>query len=367
MQENDMGEIHPSIDSEKCIDCSKCIKICPNNVQIIFRHPKKALASWMTDSKKRKTCASGGIATVMSEYIIKKKGVVYGTRYDEGLNPICKRVTSLEELEKLKGSKYVQSHVGDTFRQVKNDLSNDKRVLFIGTPCQIAGLISFLGRTYDNLITSDLICHGVNPMAYFKEEIRYIAGKKFDSLTDIRFRGNDKNNFALTLWKGNKKIYKRKAYSQYYFSAFLKAVSLRESCYTCEYAKTERISDITIGDFIGLGKDIPFIHKVRNVSVTTLNTNKSIEFWKEVEANTNNLACEERDYKEAVNRGPSLRAPFPRHELNKEFKRLYKEYGWIKTIRTVLKKDIQRNKVKEIERLPKRIVRKTLRVLSISK
>ena len=164
-------------------------------------------------------------------------------------------------------------------------------MLFIGTPCQIAGLKSFLRKEYQNLITVDLICHGVCPTRYFTEEVDYLSNKfKLKDISDARFRGNDGNNFRLTLWnKARRKLFPRDNYrekllrlsesQQFYIWGFLLGVTLRENCYACKYARPERISDITIGDFIGLGKEVPFDYPKANVSSVTINTEKGNAFY----------------------------------------------------------------------------------------
>lgn len=203
----------------------------------------------------------------MSEYVIKHGGVVFGSRYDSELTPIMTYTEKIDELERFKGSRYVQSLVGnDTYKDVRIFLRSGRLVLFIGTPCQIAGLKTFLRKDYDNLITVDLICHGVCPTKYFKEEVAYLTEKyNLNGVADIRFRGNDGNNFRLTLWnKDRRKLFPRDNYrekilrldeaQQYYIKGFLLGISMRENCYSCNYSRPERVSDITIGDFIGLGK-----------------------------------------------------------------------------------------------------------------
>ena len=246
MQEDDMGAMHPVINQDNCIGCQLCVKVCPNNVDLHFNYPIQCYASWITDSDKRKICASGGIGTVMSEYTIKNGGVVFGSRYDENLQPVITYTESLEDLEHFKGSRYVQSLIGyETLKEVQVFLKAGRKVLFIGTPCQIAGLKTFLRKEYDNLITVDLICHGVCPTKYLNEEVSFLSNKfKLKDVKDIRFRGNDGNNFCLSLWnKDRQKLFPRNNYfekifrlsdlHQYYISGFLLGVSLRENCYTC--------------------------------------------------------------------------------------------------------------------------------------
>lgn len=349
MKEDELGCVHPIVDENNCVHCNLCHNSCPNNLELKFVYPLKCYASWVKDKEKRKICASGGIGTIMSEYVIKQGGVVFGSRYNADLTPVMTYTDNLEELEYFKGSRYVQSLVGDTtYKKVKEFLRTDRQVLFVGTPCQIAGLKSYLRKEYDNLITVDLICHGVCPTSYLKEEIAYLADKyKLTDITDIRFRGNDGNNYRLTLWnKDRRKLFPRDNYrekmlrigelQQYYLKGFLLGVSMRENCYSCNYARPERISDITIGDFIGLGKTTPFEYPKANVSSVTINTQKGNSFYEKVSENMDTLVNVERDYQERLQYKPSLVHPFDRHPLNAKFVELYKQRGYLFAIHTTL-------------------------------
>lgn len=368
MQEDKYGELHPVVDETRCTHCNLCMKSCPNNVDLDFNSPLSCYASWITDTQKRKICASGGIGTVLSEFAIKQKGgVVFGSRYDEQFTPIITYTEALEELEYFKGSRYVQSVVGnDTLIEVRDFLKSGRFVLFIGTPCQIAGLKSFLRKDYDNLVTVDLICHGVCPTEYFKEEVAYICGrKKIKKLTDVRFRGNDRKNYCLSFWTGKSRcVYNKPAYTQYYFAGFLLGVSLRENCYQCRYARPERISDITIGDFIGLGKEIPFNYSKRNVSSVTINTSKGEAFYQEVSRHTDILMNVQREYAERLKYKPSLIEPFHKHKLNPVFREQVLQIGYLKAIRQTLKTFVWKHKIKNtinywryLYRVPKKIIK----------
>ncbi len=365
MEEDELGAIHPSVDENKCVNCGACRKVCPNNVSFDFKYPSACYASWITDKEKRRICASGGIGTTMSEYVIRNGGVVFGSRYNESLVPIMTFTERLEELEHFKGSRYVQSLVGnDTYKQVKNFLLDDRQVLFIGTPCQIAGLKSFLRKEYQNLITVDLICHGVCPTRYFTEEVDYLSNKfKLKDISDARFRGNDGNNFRLTLWnKARRKLFPRDNYrekllrlsesQQFYIWGFLLGVTLRENCYACKYARPKRISDITIGDFIGLGKEVPFDYPKANVSSVTINTEKGDAFYKSVSESNDMLINVERNYGERLEYKPSLVEPFHRHPLNVKFKSNYPVYGFALSVRKVLHKEMSRRKMGRLLCLP---------------
>lgn len=341
MKEDELGCVHPVVDEEKCVHCNLCSISCPNNVQMNFSYPIKCYASWIKDKDKRKICASGGIGTIMSEYVINQGGVVFGSRYDENLTPIMTYTESLEELERFKGSRYVQSLVGEnTYKQAKDFLRAGRMVMFVGTPCQIAGLKTFLRKEYENLITVDLICHGVCPTSYLKNEILYLSEKyKLTDISDIRFRGNDGNNFR-------EKLLRLDEDQQYYIKGFLLGVSMRENCYSCNYARPERISDITIGDFIGLGKDKPFNYPKANVSSVTINSSRGNSFYEEVSKSMDSLVNIERDYQERLQYKPSLVHPFERHPLNAKFVELYRQHGYLFAIHETLGATLRNNLIK---------------------
>ena len=364
MQEDKYGELHPIVDESKCKNCGLCINVCPVNNAPIFNYPIVCYASWITDNDKRRICASGGIGTIMSEYVIEQqKGIVFGSRYDNDFKPIMTHTDNSVDLEKFKGSRYVQSIVrSDTYKDVLDHLKVGKKVLFVGTPCQIAGLKSFLRKDYDNLITVDLICHGVCPTSYFTEEINYLKQKKkIEDITDIRFRGNDNNNFCFSFWKNNRKnnsrVYRERAYESYYLGGFLLGVSLRENCYTCSYARPERISDITIGDFIGLGQKVPFEYPTVNVSSVIINTAKGKAFYEEMSKNTPTLMNVVRDYQERLEYKPSLVEPFERHKLNSFFREEYLHRGYVVAIRKTLGDLVRKAKLKRIGSLPMKVAR----------
>ena len=342
MNEDELGALHPVVNENICVQCGLCSKVCPNNLELTFRNPRICYASWIKDSEKRKICASGGIGTILSEYIIGKGGVVFGSRYNDSLVPIMTYTESRADLDYFKGSRYVQSVVGnETYQRVKAFLTDGRMVLFVGTPCQIAGLMGLLRKEYENLITVDLICHGVCPTKYLLEEVEWLSRKyHIKDIKDIRFRGNDGNNFRLTLWnKDRRKLFPGTNYreillrlseaQQYYITGFLKGITMRENCYTCNYARPERISDITIGDFIGLGKEVPFGYPTNNVSSVLINTPKGETFYREVSEAQHTLVNVVRNYEERLKYRTSLLEPFGRQKLNYKFVALYKKYGYL--------------------------------------
>ena len=269
--------------------------------------------------------------------------MVYGTQYDNNMEPHTVGGNTPNDIEKFKGSKYVQSIVGNAYLKIRENLDNDVFVLYIGTPCQIAGLKTYLKRDYEKLITVDLICHGVCPTTYLNQEIAYLRRKiGTEYLTDIRFRGNDKHNNRLSLWNNQNMLFGENSSCDYYFSGFMWGVSLRENCYTCNYARPERISDITIGDFIGLGKNKPFPYSVKNVSSVLINTQKGAAFYAEISDKLSELVNVERDYNERLEYAPSIREPFKRDSQNPEFRLRYVECGFPIAIRETLRRRVNK-------------------------
>lgn len=361
MKEDELGCMHPVVDETNCVNCGLCKSSCPNNVVLKFAYPSKCYASWIDDKEKRKICASGGIGTCMSEYVIKHGGVVFGSKYDAEMTPIMTCTEKIEELENFKGSRYVQSLVGnDTYKKVRTFLRNGRLVLFVGTPCQVAGLKTFLRKDYDNLITVDLICHGVCPTKYLKEEVDYLTEKyKLKDIADIRFRGNDGNNFR-------EKLLRLDEAQQYYILGFLWGVSLRENCYSCNYAHPERIGDLTIGDFIGLGDKEKFPYSKKNVSSVFVNTSKGEVFYKKVSEFSADLKNIERDYKERLAYKPSLLEPFKKHLKYRIFVKAYPLYGYVSSIRIALDEEMKKRKRKNYLRLfafPWKLLKKIFKII----
>ena len=365
LTEDEWGELHPDVDSKKCTACGRCREVCPNNKGMEFHVPGNCYASWMLDKLNRAECASGGLGTALSEYVITEKGgVVFATAYDSDMTPRIMWTDTMSGLQRFKGSKYVQSVVGvATLRKVREFLKQGRYVLFIGTPCQVSGLISFIGRKYDNLLTIDLLCHGVSPVSYFHGELDFLSKKyKIKKVENVRFRGNDKacrsngilrrflrrddsTNFRFTIWdsdgKGDVRLrYGGNQWENYYLAGFLKGITLRENCYSCIYARPERVGDITLGDFIGLGECIPFDYLEKNISVVLTNTEKGEEIYrKAIDANGKIISIT-RPYAERLSYPYSIKSPFPRHQQRDAFRMLYRQIGYRKAIVRILRKTL---------------------------
>lgn len=341
MIETKEGKIVPSIDANICINCGLCERTCPVLAEPELRLPIKTYAAWTLNETDRKACASGGIATGLYRYILDNGGIIYGCDYDENLKPIIRRSDTDADLDKFRRSKYVQSSTEDSFLDVRKDLNNGKLVIYVGSPCQIDGLLHFLGKAYDNLYTVDIICHGVPPFKYLQEYVNKISGGR--KVSKVGFRGE--HNFCLTLYDGKEMIYNEGSWNDFYFSTFLAGVTYRDNCYQCRYARKERISDLTIGDFWGLDKSTLKEKYNGRVSVILANTNKGLELLNK----TNSFYLEERTLEEATKENDQLNHPMQIHEDRKRFiKNLDKGvYAALKSTkickRIILKRVVKKN------------------------
>ena len=329
MLEDQHGFVYPQIDSTLCIDCGLCKKICPANNPVKLVYPTTCYAAAVADQNEHATCASGGLATELSKIIINRNGAVYGCSGNDIRNVHHIRVEKHIDLHLLKGSKYVQSHIGSTYQSVKNDLELGRMVLFVGTPCQVAGLHGYLfHKEFKNLITVDLVCHGVPSQKMLNDNIQYYCSS--DETVEVAFRrkvtsvaGREASEHIEYGW-----FYKTSHMKNYcgvkpskdaYMSGFLNMLIFRESCYNCRYACIARCGDFTLADFWGLGQDAGFANG-RGVSAVLINTEKAIELWKSASLN---CKYAERDTTEALKGNGRLQTPSKMPRNYRRFMSMY--------------------------------------------
>lgn len=297
------GFLYPKVNHTVCIECGVCEKVCPFQKENINLHaPIKAFAAWNRDREKYLSSSSGGAAYVLSEHIIRMGGVVYGCT-SESMRIRHIRVEKVTELYKLQGSKYVQSDVRELFGQVKADLKTNRPVLFIGTPCQVAGLKNYIKKVPAHLYLVDLICHGVPSQQMLHEHIKCIA--KEQKISTISFRKG--NRFTLTLNGDNFNYTKTDYWHDWYLRGFMESIIYRKSCYQCVFAQSERIGDITIGDFWGLQNSEKLsIDSKNGISVLLPCSDKGVRLIEEI---SNQFVVYERDINEAIAGNAQLRRP----------------------------------------------------------
>ncbi|MGN0601572.1 MAG: Coenzyme F420 hydrogenase/dehydrogenase, beta subunit C-terminal domain [Oscillospiraceae bacterium] len=299
MKEDKNGFVYPNVDEQICINCGLCNQSCPIQMNIEQKsYMVKAFMSYNLDDKKREMSSSGGVFFELANNIIDASGVVYGVVIDKDLNVIHKRASSIEEVYPMLGSKYVQSIIGKTYEQVAHDLKLGLCVLFSGTPCQIAGLYSYLNTKkislLDKLITVDTICHGVpsrKVMCAYVKEFEDQCGEKVNSIA-FRDKCTGWENYSVTMQTNNYE-FACVANSDNYMLAFRRNLSLRDSCYCCRFKLGNHIvfADITLGDFWGVGREYDeFLNDDKGVSWITVHTEKGKHL---IDSVVNNLYCKE--------------------------------------------------------------------------
>ncbi len=286
------GFLYPLIKEENCSHCGLCLNACPTERTKEHRnkpHNVRAFINRNLDEIMRS--ASGGAADVASSIVLQQGGVVYGAAYDENLMVKHIEVTNKADKQKLQSSKYVQSDTSDCYTKAKKRLYAGKLVLFTGTPCQIAGLYAFLGGDKPNLYTIDLICHGVPSPKLFQKYLEYQNQKMNEKIFYFDFRSKDKRGWGTQYLLKTKTKTKTKALSlDRYGKHFMAGDCYRECCYQCEYANTDRIGDVTVGDFWGIAESHPEFYSSKGVSSVFVNTEKGAMLFEQMKKQADTLS-----------------------------------------------------------------------------
>lgn len=316
MEEDKEGFKHPVIDQDKCINCGLCQKTCPvlntnSNISL-----NECYVGFNNNEEERLNASSGSIFSLVANYVLENNGIVIGAAFDE--NNVLKHIaiSNKNELVKLKKSKYVQSDLNNIFKSVK-DNAETKKVLFVGTPCQVAGLKSFLRKDYGNLICIDIICHGVPSPKLFSKYIQELESSNNDKVVNYDFRDKStgwdtySNNIIFT-----KSNIKNLSKNNPYMNLFLSDVALRESCYDCNFKLGNKHSDITLGDFWGVKKYYPEMYNKSGVSCIIVNTEKGKEI---IESIKNDITYKKCDINEILSGNPSLKVSSKKPKNREQF------------------------------------------------
>lgn len=345
--EDNEGFKHPIIDKEKCINCGLCKKTCP----VLNTKENKAInecyVAYNKDDKEKEKASSGAIFSLVANYILDNNGIVIGAAFDNDnkLNHIA--VTKKEELDILKGSKYLQSNLNNIFSFVKENIK-DKKILFVGTPCQVAGLKAVVKN--DNLLCLDIVCHGVPSPKLFEKYIKELEEENNDKLINYNFRDKSTgwDTYSNTAkFKNSQKT--ELAKDNNYMKLFLSDIALRESCYNCNFKIGNKYSDITLGDFWGIKNYYPEMYNKKGVSAIIINTEKGQEIFNELK---NNLEYKECKLEKIISGNPSLKEsgkyPQKREEFFKELDKKNIEYLSGKYQRKISLFRKIKNKIKKI-------------------
>lgn len=288
MESDEEGFEYPRIETNKCIKCGKCVDICPILNSIDVDNNPVAYACINEDESIRLESSSGGIFSLIAEKVIKNDGLVFGAEFNKNFEVEHNFVESENGLGKFRGSKYVQSKIGDTYKKAEKFLLSGRLVLFTGTPCQIAGLKSYLGHSYDNLLCLDIICHGVPSPEVWKKYIEYREEKAGSKTQRIAFRRKDEGwkRYSVSFLFKNDTEYRKTLDKDLYMRAFLKNVCLRPSCYDCKFKTIHRQSDITLADFWGIGNLFPEMDDDKGTSLILVNSNAGKILFEQIKEKT---------------------------------------------------------------------------------
>lgn len=277
--EDTEGFHYPKVDTSLCVECGACEKACPILTPYESRRPQKQFAAINPDDTIREQSSSGGIFTMLAERFIRMGGVVFGVRFDEHWQAVFDHTETTEGLVAFRGSKYIQARVGKAFIEVKKFLKSGRKVLFTGTPCQVAALRHFLHHEYDNLLLVDIICHGVPSPKVWRMYLDEVTKNAVHAICDIQFRnkkhGWKRFNFDMTYNNGGHN-YSLSSYHRdnHYMRIFLDNVILRPSCYNCKAKGGRSGSDLTIADFWRIEQLNPEMDDDKGTSLVLVHTDK---------------------------------------------------------------------------------------------
>ncbi len=348
LRTDEEGFYYPYVNTKKCVDCGKCESVCPciNSLKQF----KEKIDVWCVkhkDNVVRFNSSSGGVFSALAECIIHQNGVVVGVTMSNN----CKLaehivVQSYEDIKKIRGSKYLQSNIGDIYLRTEKYLEQGKKVLFSGTPCQIKGLKLFLNKDFDNLVCVDVICHGVPSQKLWAKYIEYLQEKLKSRIINVNFRSKKYGwlDFETKYWDNQEHQYFRFNFEDPYFRMFNSVFCLRPSCYQCQAKDGKSGADITLGDFWNIETIHPIFNDSKGLSMVLLNSNKGKRLFEEVKENFYSIN-KGLNYELAKKCNPAIYKSQSYHpardifykDMNKlSFKKLSKKYT-PKTLKIILK------------------------------
>lgn len=332
------GFLYPTIEKKHCIDCGLCEKVCPviNKLSLPSIKPQ-TYAAKHKDETIRRMSSSGGIFTALAEIILQRKGVVFGAKFNDQWEVVHDYVESVDALSVFRGSKYVQSLIGNSYNKAEGFLKQNRDVLFSGTPCQIAGLRRFLGKNYDNLIAIDFVCHGVPSPKVFRLYLKaFLKGRQytdanantvlappFHSLRGISFRdkttGWKRYSFITQHSPGKDQeliTFRETLNINIFMRGFLHDIYLRPSCYACPAKSFTSGSDITIGDYWGIEKYYAHFDDDRGTSLVLVSSINGERLYQLI---GDRIIGIKTSYEQALRGNPSLECSVKPHPMREYF------------------------------------------------
>ena len=280
MPEDAEGFRYPTVDKDKCINCHLCEKVCPI-IHAEADKPNEKQRAYLLQHKDNEVLlqsASGGAFTAIASWVIRQGGVVFGAAYDKDFQVTHQYVETYEDLKIFRNSKYVQSYTGDALKQVKDFLKQGRMVCYSGTPCQLEGLLRYLRKPYENLITIDVMCHSITSPKIFRMYVAEMKKKYGDDLSNIMFRDKSPYGYKysqMSVYKGGKQVYREGS-----------DVNVRPSCYDCKFKKQHHLTDFSIWDCFDVYKFSNKLDNDNGVTRILANTEKAQLILKEIQEDT---------------------------------------------------------------------------------
>lgn len=369
MQRDEEGFFYPevNVNMAQCVQCGLCEKACQSLIGSSMYHSRSEAFFCMASNERHELLqsSSGGVFSLIAKGFIQQGGYVCGCVYDKTMRAVHILTDREEELCKMRGSKYVQSSLDDVYSAIREALHNNRKVLFTGTGCQVAAVRAFVGEHLkDNLYTMEILCHGVPSPGFFEQYVQYLERKHQGKVVDIQFRNKEKDGWGsehktcIILQDKNGGIMKIRPMLPSYFSAFFYGMNLRESCYACNYARGERVADLTLGDFWGAWKKYGAdFHD--GISVVAVNSEKGHQLCRGIEKKASHF--ERLQEKEAMHGNGNFYAPVVRPVDRNTFYRDKESGGYAKVWKRVYLSKTYRKKV--IKSIYGAIVPKKLRMI----
>jgi coenzyme F420-reducing hydrogenase beta subunit len=353
MKADEAGFMFPTVDEAQCVECGRCLDVCafeqkgkgangaPTVYAAVIRN-KEVLAQ----------SSSGGIFTALAEAVLEKGGTVFGAAWTEGFSLKHIAVQSKKDLAKLRGSKYVQSEIGESYLLARSYLEQGRLVLFTGTPCQIAGLKTFLNKEYSNLYLMDIVCHGVPSPDVWDAYLTHLEKQYGGKTKRVAFRDktNGWENYLLRVEMDNGAVYSNDRINDLYMRGFLHNCFLRSSCYECMHKGTERGADITLGDFWGIGKICPELQDGKGTSLVIASSPKGKFLLAQISAE---VRIQKVALDDLISFNPAIVQAASYNPIRETFEKEFRQ----KPIMVVLKKYCSMSKFKKLKRAIKSIMK----------
>lgn len=290
------GFSYPVIDGQACMDCGQCRLVCPVKNHSVKCRERLYFGVQARDQRIRDASSSGGMFPVLAAFILSRNGAVYGAGWNERMEVVHREAGSMEELEAIRKTKYVQSDLSGIYRRIREELKKDRWVLFCGTPCQAQALKLFLRKPYEKLVTADLVCYGVPSPGIWSDYVAHLEHKHQGTMTDFSFRDKrNRDNGHTRSYIIDDKEYAGSMYGDGYCQMYFTDFTVRPSCHKCEFCTTDRDSDFTIGDFWGIENVRPDLDDGMGTSMVIVHTERARRIWETVKEELSWFSCGRTD------------------------------------------------------------------------